>query len=56
MGAYAVKALLEGNSDVTVSVQGRNLVLVPYEKACFERDKDKELNRELYKLLKMLAS
>lgn len=56
MGAYAVIALLEGNSDVTVSVQGHELLLVPYEKACFERDKDKELYAQMYKLLKRISS
>lgn len=56
MGAFAVKALLEGNSDVAVCVQGRKMALVPYEKACFDRDKDKELNTELYRILKIMAS
>ncbi|MDD4012903.1 MAG: 6-phosphofructokinase [Candidatus Omnitrophica bacterium] len=55
MGGYAVAALLKGHSGVTVSIQRRELVLVPYEKACFERDKDRKLHAELYRIIKELS-
>ena len=35
--------------------KGYKLHLVPYEKACFEREQDKEWNAELYALTKLLA-
>ncbi|MFH1665379.1 MAG: 6-phosphofructokinase [Candidatus Omnitrophota bacterium] len=56
MGAHAVTALMEGHSGEMVGIKGNKLHLVPYEKACFERDKDKELNAELYALTKLLAA
>ena len=56
MGPYAVKALMEGHSDKMVGVKGHRLELIPYVKACFERDKDKELYAELYSLTKLLAT
>jgi 6-phosphofructokinase 1 len=56
MGPYAVKALMEGHSDKMVGVKGHRLELIPYVKACFERDKDKELYTELYSLTKLLAT
>ncbi|MFC1548784.1 6-phosphofructokinase [Candidatus Omnitrophota bacterium] len=55
MGVEAVTALLEGHSDKMVAVQARKLCLVPYEKACHERDKDKELHANVYGLTKLLA-
>ena len=55
MGAYAVDALLEGHSGKMVGIKGSTLHLVPYEKACFERDKDREIHAELYSLTKLLA-
>ncbi|MFQ5952190.1 MAG: 6-phosphofructokinase [Candidatus Omnitrophota bacterium] len=56
MGACAVSALIEGNSDMAVGIKGFKLHLIPYEKACFEREKDRELDRELYSLTKLLAT
>ncbi|MCK5450590.1 MAG: 6-phosphofructokinase [Candidatus Omnitrophica bacterium] len=56
MGAYAVDALLGGHSGKMVGIKGDKLHLVSYEKACFDRMKDKELNKELYALTKLLAS
>jgi 6-phosphofructokinase 1 len=56
MGPFAVKAIMEGHSDKMVGVKGHNLELIPYNKACFERDKDRELYKELYSLTKLLAT
>lgn len=56
MGAEAVDAVLKGESDKMVGVQARNLVLVPYEKACFDRDKDRELYQQAYAITKLLAT
>ncbi len=56
MGAFAVSALLEGHSGKMVGIKSDTLQLVPYEKACFERDKDKKLHAELYSLTKLLAA
>jgi 6-phosphofructokinase 1 len=56
MGAYAVSALIEGRSGEMVGIKGSTLHLVPYEKACFERDQDRELHSRLYSLTKLLAS
>jgi 6-phosphofructokinase 1 len=56
MGAFAVNALIDGSSDVMVGIQGHELKLISYKKACFERDKDKELYQELYSLTKLLAT
>lgn len=56
MGAHAVDAVLDGEFGKTVVIQGQALCLVPYEKACFERDKDKELHAHLYALTKLLAT
>ena len=56
MGAYAVEVLSSGKSGCMVAINGKNLSTVPYEEACFERDKDFEFNEKLYVLTKMLAS
>jgi len=56
MGARAVDAVIEGEHGKMVAIQGRNLILVPYEKACFERDKDQQLHAGLYSLTKLLAT
>ncbi|MBD3379976.1 MAG: 6-phosphofructokinase [Candidatus Omnitrophica bacterium] len=56
MGAFAVSALMEGISDHMVAVRSMELKLVPYEKACFEREKDIEFHRQLYDLTKLLAT
>lgn len=55
MGAYAVDAIIAGKSDATVASAGHGLSLVPYEKACFERGKDKEMHAKFYSLTKLLA-
>lgn len=56
MGAFSVQALLDGHRAEMVAVQSNNIRLVSYEAACFERDKDLELNLELYNLTKLLAT
>jgi len=56
MGAFAVSALVDGHSGKMVAIKGDTLQLVPYEKACFERDKDRKLHAELYDLTKLLAT
>lgn len=56
MGAYAVDALISGESCKMVGIDGEELHLVAYEKACFERQKDRELGKKLYDLTKLLAS
>ncbi|MBD3426454.1 MAG: 6-phosphofructokinase [Candidatus Omnitrophica bacterium] len=55
MGVEAVSALLEGHSDKMVAVQARKLCLVPYLKACHEREKDQKLYARTYGLTKLLA-
>ncbi|MFC1480352.1 6-phosphofructokinase [Candidatus Omnitrophota bacterium] len=55
MGAHAVSSLIEGHSGKMVGIKGATLHLVPYEKACFERDQDRELHAQLYALTKLLA-
>lgn len=56
MGPYAVKALIEGETGKMVAIKGHNLSLVSYQEACFEREKDKKLNQDLYNITKLLAS
>jgi 6-phosphofructokinase 1 len=56
MGARAVEALLAGERGKMVGIKSQGLHLVPYKKACFERDKDLELQETLYSLTKLLAS
>ncbi|RKY41595.1 MAG: 6-phosphofructokinase [Candidatus Makaraimicrobium thalassicum] len=56
MGAYAVSALIDGHFSKMVGIKGAMLYLVPYEKACFERDTDRELYAELYSLTRLLAA
>lgn len=56
MGAFAVDALLKGSSGVMVGIRSGTLQLVPYEKACYERKQDEELNMGLYGLTKLLAT
>ncbi len=55
MGAHAVAALLAGHSGMMVGIKGNKLQLVPYEKACFDRGRDKEFQTEMYNLTKLLA-
>lgn len=56
MGAYAVDALIKGHSGKMVGIKGHELHLVPYDKACFEMDKDIKLYNRLYALTKLLAT
>ncbi len=56
MGARAVEALIEGHSGKMVGISGGSLHLVSYEKACFDREKDRQLHSELYALTKLLAT
>lgn len=55
MGAFAVDALLSGESGVMVGIKSGNLQQVPYKDACFERKHDRKLNMGLYQLTKLLA-
>lgn len=55
MGAEAVNALLKGERGVMVGIQGRSLKLIPYEKACFDREKDMAYYDHLYGLTKLFA-
>ncbi|MBD3296063.1 MAG: 6-phosphofructokinase [Candidatus Omnitrophica bacterium] len=56
MGARAVEAVLQGDSDKMVAVRARSLFLVSYQQTCFERDKDREFYRQAYALTKLLAT
>lgn len=56
MGAHAVAALLQGEREKMVGIKGADIRLVPYEKACFDRDNDQELHAYLYDLTKLLAT
>lgn len=56
MGAHSVKAVLKGERGKMVGIKGATLTLVPYKKACFERDKDRKLHAALYDLTKLLAT
>ena len=56
MGAYAVRALISGEKGKMVAMKGHSLHLVSYNEACFEREKDKKLNQDLYNITKLLAS
>ncbi len=55
MGAAAIDALLAGERGVMVGIEGRTLKLVPYEKACFDREKDMAFYNHLYELTKLFA-
>ena len=55
MGAAAVDALINGKRGVMVGIEGRELKLVSYEKACFDREKDMAFYDHLYKLTKLFA-
>lgn len=56
MGAHAVTALMEGERAKMVGIKGHTLCLVSYEDACFDRNNDEEMYRELYALTKLLAT
>lgn len=56
MGAESVQALIDGHRAKMVGVNSRVLELVPYEVACFERDKDLKMHAYLYDLTKLLAT
>ncbi|MDP8299382.1 MAG: 6-phosphofructokinase [Candidatus Tantalella remota] len=55
MGAHAIESLLGGHHGKMVGIKGSTLHLVPYQTACFERDKDRKLHSMLYDLTKLLA-
>jgi 6-phosphofructokinase 1 len=55
MGAHAVESIIGGHHGKMVGIKGSTLHLVPYETACFERDKDRKLHSMLYDLTKLLA-
>jgi len=52
MGVRAVQALLEGQSDVMVGLQGREMVLVPLAEVTRHR---RQANLEYYHMARMLA-
>jgi len=56
MGAHAVQALIDGHRGEMVAIDGNVLKLVPYKKACFDRDKDEALHKDLYDLTRLLAT
>ena len=56
MGAYAVQALIEGKRGEMVAIDGNKLKLVPYQKACFDRDRDMAFYQKLYDLTRLLAT
>jgi len=56
MGAYAIDALMQGHQGKMVGISGGKLLLVSYEKACFERETDRKLGNSLYNLTKLLAT
>ncbi len=56
MGAYAVESIVSGKTGKMVAIKGHGLDLVDYKEACFEREKDKKLNSDLYSTTKLLAS
>lgn len=56
MGAYAVQALIDGKRAEMVAISGNELKLVPYQKACFDRDRDMAFYEKLYDLTRLLAT
>jgi 6-phosphofructokinase 1 len=56
LGAYAVTEMLKGVRGKMAGISSNSLRMVPYKTACFERQKDRELNNSLYSLTKLLAT
>ena len=56
LGAYAIEEMLKGVRGKMAGISSNSLRMVPYKTACFERQKDKELNNSLYSLTKLLAT
>ena len=54
-GAAAVEALLRGETDKMVGVEADKVILTDFENACRRSSKKLGLDRELYKLTKMLS-
>jgi 6-phosphofructokinase 1 len=55
LGAAAVEALLKGENDKMAGIEADNVVLTDFETACKHCHKKLDLDRELYKLMKMLS-
>ena len=54
-GAAAVEAFLKGENDKMVGVEADNIVLTDFETACKHCHKKLDLDRELYRLTKILS-
>ena len=55
LGLYAVEELRKGKTDAMVGLVSYGIKVTPYEEAC-KRDKKKTLvDREMYKLTRILA-
>ncbi len=55
LGAAAVDALLKGETDKMVGIRSDEIVLTDFETACKHSRKKLDLDRELYKLTKILS-
>ena len=55
LGAAAVDAVLKGETDMMVGIQSDDIVLTDFETACKHSRKKMNLDRELYKLTKILS-
>lgn len=55
MGSYTVEALIEGQTNKMVGIVADEPRLVPYEEACRQDSKKARLDKELYRLTKILA-
>jgi len=56
LGAAAVDALINGKKDKMVGIEADQMVLVDFSKACQHSPKKLSLDRELYRLAKLLAT
>lgn len=56
LGAAAVEALINGEKDKMVGIEADQIVLVDFGKACQHSPKKVALDRELYRLTKLLAT
>lgn len=56
LGAAAVEALIEGESDIMVGVEANKIKKTRFSKACKHSSKKIGLDRELYKLTRVLAT
>lgn len=56
LGAAAVEALINGQKDKMIGMEADQVVLVDFSKACQHSPKKLALDRELYRLTKLLAT